>query len=172
MGWRQKVCVIGALTYNLYIGFRCNGHDGGSERAQVKTVRWRLFQMSGNVVRHGRKMFLNIRGEALEIFAGVRERCTRITEGGGVVPESSSHRTFTTKEPAAIDGGAAPKSIKNEASALDARAEQSAATIDDATSLSRLENASQPEAPVKPNSISDLGLTKPVARISGCGATA
>jgi hypothetical protein len=49
------------------------GLGGGSEQAQVKTVRWRLFQTAGKVVHYGWQMFLNICGVALEIFAAVRE---------------------------------------------------------------------------------------------------
>ena len=80
---------IGALTYNLYLGFRSDTLDGGWERAQVQTVRWRLFQTAGKVVRHGRQLFLKISAEALEIFARIRERCARIMKEGGAVPETS-----------------------------------------------------------------------------------
>lgn len=80
---------IGALTYNLYLGFRCDALGGGWERAQVQTVRWRLFQTAGKVVRHGRQLFLKISAEALEIFAEIRERCACIMKEGGSVPETS-----------------------------------------------------------------------------------
>lgn len=79
---------IGALSYNLYLGFRCDALGGGWERAQVQTVRWRLFQTAGKVVRHGRQLFLKISAEALEICAEIRERCARIMKEGGSVPET------------------------------------------------------------------------------------
>ena len=44
----------GVLTYNLYLGFRASVLGDGWERAQVETVRWRLFQTAGKIVRHGR----------------------------------------------------------------------------------------------------------------------
>jgi hypothetical protein len=45
---------IGVLTYNLYLGFRSNALGSGWERVQVQTVRWRLFQTAGKIIRHGR----------------------------------------------------------------------------------------------------------------------
>lgn len=80
---------IGALTYNLYLVFRSDMLGGGWERAQVQTVRWRLFQTAGKVVRHGRQLFLKISAEALEIFTRIREHCARIMKEGGAVPETS-----------------------------------------------------------------------------------
>jgi len=80
---------IGALTYNLYVGFRADALGGGWERAQVQTVRWRLFQTAGKIVRHGRQLFLKISAEAMALFTGVRDRCACIMQEGGAVPETS-----------------------------------------------------------------------------------
>ncbi len=80
---------IGVLAYNLYLGFRSDALESGWERSQIQTVRWRLFQTAGKVVRHGRKLFLKISAEALEIFARIRERRARIMKEGGAVPETS-----------------------------------------------------------------------------------
>ncbi len=80
---------IGALTYNLYLGFRFDALGSGWERAQVQTVRWRLFQTAGKIVRHGRQLFLKVSAEALAIFAAVRERCARIMQEGEADPEPS-----------------------------------------------------------------------------------
>ena len=79
---------IGVLTYNLYLGFRASALGGGWERAQVETVRWRLFQTAGKIIRHGRQVFLKISGGALDIFVMIRERCARILAEGGAVPET------------------------------------------------------------------------------------
>ena len=80
---------IGALTYNLYLGFRSDALGSGWERSQVQTVRWQLFQTAGKVVRHGRQVFLKISATMLDIFTAIRERCARIMREGGVVPETS-----------------------------------------------------------------------------------
>ena len=80
---------VGALTYNLYLGFRSQALGSGGERSQVQTVRWRLFQTAGKIVRHGRRMFLKISAAMLDMFAAIRERCARIMREGGAIPETS-----------------------------------------------------------------------------------
>ena len=80
---------IGVLTYNLYLGFRSDALGSGWERSQVRTVRWRLFQTAGKIVRHGRQIFLQIGTAMLDMFAAIRERCVRIMREGGAIPETS-----------------------------------------------------------------------------------
>lgn len=80
---------IGALAYNLYLGFRGIALGQGWERSQVQTVRWRLFQTAGKIVRHGRQLFLKISAAMLDVFAAIRERCARFMQEGGAVPETS-----------------------------------------------------------------------------------
>jgi hypothetical protein len=80
---------IGVLTYNLYLGFRSDALGSGWERSQVQTVRWRLFQTAGKIVRHGRQTFLKIGAAMLDLFAAIRERCTRIMREGGAIPQTS-----------------------------------------------------------------------------------
>jgi hypothetical protein len=55
----------------------------------VQTVRWRLFQTAGKIVRHGRQMFLKISTAMLGLFAAIREHCARIMREGGAIPETS-----------------------------------------------------------------------------------
>ena len=92
---------VGALTYNLYLGFRSQALGSGWERSQVQTVRWRLFQTAGKIVRHGRRMFLKISAAMLDMFAAIRERCARIMREGGA--------PFLTVQRHAADGGATPE---------------------------------------------------------------
>ena len=80
---------IGALTYNLYLGFRSHALGNGWERSQMQTVRWRLFQTAGKIVRHGRQVFLKISAAMLDMFATIRERCALIMREGGAIPETS-----------------------------------------------------------------------------------
>ncbi len=80
---------IGVLAYNLYLGFRSEALGSGWERSQVQSVRWQLFQMAGKIVRHGRQMFLKISAAMLDIFAAIRERCARIMQEGGAIPDTS-----------------------------------------------------------------------------------
>ena len=80
---------IGVLAYNLYLGFRSEALDKGWERSQVQSVRWRLFQTAGKIVRHGRQMFLKISAAMLDMFAAIRERCACIMQEGGAIPDTS-----------------------------------------------------------------------------------
>src|ERR1035437_3753335 len=80
---------IGVLTYNLYLGFRSDVLGSGWERSQVQTVRWRLFQTAGKIVRHGRQVFLKISTAMLDLFAAIHEHCARIMREGGAIPETS-----------------------------------------------------------------------------------
>jgi hypothetical protein len=41
-------------------------------------MRWRLFQTAGKIVRHGRQVCLKISAAMPEMFAAIRERCTRV----------------------------------------------------------------------------------------------
>jgi Transposase DDE domain group 1 len=80
---------IGVLTYNLYLGFHSVALGKEWERTQVQTVRWRLFQTAGKIVRHGRQTFLKINSAMLAVFTAIRERCARFVQEGCVMPETS-----------------------------------------------------------------------------------
>jgi hypothetical protein len=55
----------------------------------VQTVRWRLFQTAGKIVRHGRQTFLKINSAMLAVFTAIRERYARFMQEGDVMPETS-----------------------------------------------------------------------------------
>jgi hypothetical protein len=79
---------IGVLTYNLYLVFRSAALGSGWERSQVQTVRWRLFQTAGKIVRHGRRLYLKISTAMLDTFSAIRERYATVMQEGAV-PETS-----------------------------------------------------------------------------------
>jgi hypothetical protein len=74
---------------HLYLGFRTAALGRVWVRKQIQTVRWRLFQTAGKIVRHGRQVFLKINAAMLDVFTAIRERCARIMQEGGAVPETS-----------------------------------------------------------------------------------
>ena len=80
---------IGVLAYNLYLGFRSEALGSGWERSQVQSVRWRLFQTAGKIVRHGRQMVLKISAAMLDLFSAIRARCARLMQEGGAIPDTS-----------------------------------------------------------------------------------
>lgn len=75
---------IGVLAYNQYLGLRSDALGSGWERSQIQTVRWRLFQTAGKIVRHGRQVFLKISAAMLDVFAAIRERCARVMREGAL----------------------------------------------------------------------------------------
>jgi len=80
---------IGVLAHNLYIGF-CRMVSGECcTSLQIQTVRWRLYQTAGKVVRHSRQIILKISAAALDLFTAIRERCAKLWQEGAFVYETS-----------------------------------------------------------------------------------
>jgi hypothetical protein len=69
---------IGALCYNLFVLFKLLALSSEWRSYQVQTVRWRLYQVAGKVVRHARQMVLRVAKWAYEILAEVRARCREL----------------------------------------------------------------------------------------------
>src|SRR5580704_16670617 len=82
------ICV-NSIPCTAYRASRAAKLGRGWERSQVQTVRWRLFQTAGKIVRHGRQIFLQIGAAMLDMFAAIREPCARIMREGGAIPETS-----------------------------------------------------------------------------------
>ena len=80
---------IGVLAHNLYIGFRRIISGESCTSLQVQTVRWRLYQTAGKVVRHSRQFILKISAAALDLFTAIRERCANLWQEGVFVYETS-----------------------------------------------------------------------------------
>jgi hypothetical protein len=80
---------IGVLAYNLYIGFRAIVLGDGWSRAQVQTVRWRIYQTAGKIIHHGRRIILKISAAAIDLFTTIRERCACLLHQDPLIPETS-----------------------------------------------------------------------------------
>lgn len=80
---------IGVLAHNLYIGFRRMVCGDTWTSLQIQTVRWRLYQTAGKVVRHSRQLYLKISAAALDLFTAIRERCARLWQEGAFTYETS-----------------------------------------------------------------------------------
>ena len=63
---------IGALAYNLFVWFKSATLPATWRRFQVQTVRWRLYQTAGKVVRHGRQLILKVSAQMWSLLAEVR----------------------------------------------------------------------------------------------------
>lgn len=67
---------LGVLAYNLGQALKLLGLDSGWIRSQVVTLRWRLYNTAGKLVRHAGQRILRICGgaERLDLFNRVRRR--------------------------------------------------------------------------------------------------
>ncbi len=66
---------IGVLAYNLFVLFKLLALPRAWRAFQVRTVRWRLYQIAGKVVTHARMMFLKVQEGIFAVFDDIRTRC-------------------------------------------------------------------------------------------------
>ncbi len=66
---------IGVLAYNLFVLFKLLALPRAWQTFQVRTVRWRLYQIAGKVVTHARMMFLKVQEGIFAVFDDIRTRC-------------------------------------------------------------------------------------------------
>lgn len=71
---------IGVLAYNLFVLFKQKALAPGWHRHQVRTVRWRLYQTAGKVVRHAGALYLKVSSSVMGIFEQIRTRCAMVSE--------------------------------------------------------------------------------------------
>lgn len=73
---------IGVLAYNLFKGFTREAMDDTWCRRQVQTLRWRVYQTAGKVVRHAGQVCLKVSREAVTQFQTIRQRCWALSVAG------------------------------------------------------------------------------------------
>ena len=68
---------IGVLAYNLFIGFTRLACPAAWATQTIATVRWKLGQVAGRIVRHAGRMVLRLvlEAEALACWHTIRQRC-------------------------------------------------------------------------------------------------
>jgi hypothetical protein len=69
---------LGVLAYNLFKGFVCSALGPAAARRQVQTVRWRLYQTAGKIVRHAGQLYLKVARGAVAYFQSIRQRCWQV----------------------------------------------------------------------------------------------
>ena len=62
------------FTHNLFVLFKHSALGKGWRRHRVATVRWRLFQVPGRLVRHAGAWVLKVAATVAEDFAAIRSR--------------------------------------------------------------------------------------------------
>ena len=68
---------IGALAYNLFIGFKRLACPAAWASQTIATVRWKLVQVAGRILRHAGQVVLRLvlDAEALACWRTIRQRC-------------------------------------------------------------------------------------------------
>ncbi len=65
---------IGVIAHNLFVLFKHSALGEGWQRHRVATVRWRLFQVPGRLVRHAGTWTLKVAANVAADFAAIRSR--------------------------------------------------------------------------------------------------
>lgn len=73
---------LGVLAYNLCQGFKPWALQKEWRRHQVQTLRWRLYQIAGKVVRHAGRVYLKVREHVIDLFESIRARCWQLASEG------------------------------------------------------------------------------------------
>lgn len=71
---------IGVLAYNLFVLFKLLALPQAWSRWQVRTVRWRLYQMAGKVVRHAGAVILKVQQWRWGVCEEIRTRCAEAAQ--------------------------------------------------------------------------------------------
>jgi len=74
---------IGIVAYNLFIAMKLLALPPWYRNFTIQTVRWRLYQLAGAVVRHAHQVWLKLKAplEKIELFCRFRQRCYELTYG-------------------------------------------------------------------------------------------
>ena len=64
----------GVLAYNLFVLFRLLVLPASMKKHQVQTIRWRLYQTAGKIVKHAGALYLKVNRLAHDLFAEIRAR--------------------------------------------------------------------------------------------------
>jgi len=68
---------LGVIAYNLFLGFKRLSCPQAFWHHTIATLRWKLIQVAGRIVHHGRQLILKLAldGEKLRLFRSIRKRC-------------------------------------------------------------------------------------------------
>ena len=68
---------IGVLAYNLFIGFKRLACPAAWAPQTIATIRWRLVQVAGRILRHAGRVVLRLvlDAETLAVWHGIRRHC-------------------------------------------------------------------------------------------------
>ncbi len=72
---------VGVIAYNLFAGFKRLSCPESWSRHTIATLRWKLVQVAGRIVRHAGRVVLKlaVEVEKLELFRGIRRRAYELS---------------------------------------------------------------------------------------------
>ena len=73
---------LGVLAYHLFQGFKRWALKKEWRQHQVQTIRWRLYQIAGKVVRHAGGIYLKVKEHVVELFKDIRTQCWLLANEG------------------------------------------------------------------------------------------
>ncbi len=73
---------LGVLAYNLCQDFKRWVLKKEWRQHQVQTLRWRLYQTAGKLVRHAGRVVLKVRDNVIELFEHIRAQCWLLANEG------------------------------------------------------------------------------------------
>jgi len=73
---------LGTIAYNLFVLFKLSALSNGWRHVQVQTLRWRLYNVAGKVVSHGRRLILKVSAWIHEMLADIRVRSKELACSG------------------------------------------------------------------------------------------
>ena len=73
---------LGVLAYTLFLGFKRLACPDAWARHTIATVRWKLVQIAGRIVRHAGQVILRLVADAdlLALCHGIRARCWAMSQ--------------------------------------------------------------------------------------------
>jgi hypothetical protein len=68
---------LGVIAYNLFIAMKLLALPSWYRAFTIQTMRWRLYQVAGAVVKHANQVWLKLKAplEKIELFCKIRVRC-------------------------------------------------------------------------------------------------
>lgn len=74
---------LGVIAYNLFIAMKLLALPPWYRTFTIQTVRWRLYQVAGAVVRHANQVLLKLKAplEKIELFCRFRVKCCELAYG-------------------------------------------------------------------------------------------
>lgn len=66
---------IGCLAYNLSMILKAHLLPPECSKQQISTIRWRFYQVAGKLIKRGRKYYLKLHKQHLDLFKSIGERC-------------------------------------------------------------------------------------------------